>query len=53
MNVLAVIQQRLSPLILLMAARYTDDNYWKAGRMVLGSPLGLLRLASYFGLMHR
>lgn len=38
------------PLLLLVSNRYTEANYWKAGRMLTGSLIGFLSLWSYFWL---
>lgn len=39
------------PLLLLMAARYSEDNLWKAARLIGGSVAGAFILASYLRIL--
>ena len=36
------------PLIVLLSAEYSEDNYWKVARMIGGNLLGFFMLESYF-----
>ena len=40
-----------APLLLLISEKYSRLTYWKVFRMSVGGAIGLLSLASYFGML--